>query len=181
MLDMIYFIIQVWKNSSLESYLTIWSLKHKWLLVCCDFKTLFLFVYRVRWMWRGILRDAAHWGSTLASCITSRAEFPWDQARRLAYPSHGSNTRANAAQLTSTDLKLIVVFQLLSFALDVSAPHMLTMYSSLQILQIVNRTPWHLYIFKKSHLGLKSSLEKRSPMMTSATSKHAFSTILVSK
>lgn len=47
--------------------------------------------YRALWMWRGILRDAALWGNILASCITSRAECPWDRARRLQCPSHGSS------------------------------------------------------------------------------------------
>lgn len=44
-------------------------------------------------MWRGTSRAAAPWGSTLDSCITCRAEFPWDQARRPQFPSHGKNTQ----------------------------------------------------------------------------------------
>lgn len=56
---------------------------------------------RAQWMWRGISRDAAHWGSTLASCIICRAGCPWEPARRLQYPSHGNNTQESTETVWS--------------------------------------------------------------------------------
>lgn len=39
----------------------------------------------------------------MASCITSRAEFPWEQARRLRFPSHGTHTHTHTLSGLNTE------------------------------------------------------------------------------
>lgn len=151
-------------------------------------------------MWRGISRVAAHWGSTLASCITSRAGYPWERAKRLLYPSHGNNTNTHthreingsSTESSHTPCNLNYCWPERSRS---KANFILHHFSNVYLIKYavdkimlnihvythsIQPSVMYLFMFVCLCAGLKFSLEKQSLMMTSAMNKPVSSTILVS-